>query len=468
MMALISSAVAEHSPVHDGGLALNDNMFHATMRVGSWIMALVDQILGWFNLGRESEFAAWIYLLVVFAISVGIGYILTLVVKIVVTVIHHRIKSDIYDNLYKWHFFSKLCHVITPIVFLILIQVALNDMHHTAMVLSRITGIYISIVLALAVSSLIDALWNHIDTRQNRKKLPLTGLVQLVKGVLWLLVIITDVAIIVDKSPASLLAGLGAFAAVLMLVFKDSILGVVAGVQLSENDSLHVGDWIKVDGTNANGTVAEVTLTTVKVMNFDKTVTSLPPYSLISGSFTNYRSMVESNTRRIMRSWMVDADSIVPLDDALKASIAAAPLMADYFKSTGKTAETNLGAFRAYLEMYLASNPHISHDDLCFVNALAQTSGGVPVQLYCFTNTSNWVEYEHIQSEVFEHVAVMMAKFNLYTFEDPSGRDTIVDGYMSNGRIPDNVLGVPYPFYMGSDTPENPGKQPASMAPKQG
>lgn len=457
MAAENTSTLVPHGMIPDMDLST------ATMRVESWIMSVVDYILGWFNLGRDSMMASWIYVLVVLLIAIGLGYIIKWVIQLIVSIAASKWHNDVYMRLYRSHFFSKSCRLLPPIMFLIMIQITMNTTHHLAVWLSRFTGIYISIVFALAVSTLIDVIWMHVNEQRNRKKLPLSGLVQLVKGILWLVVLIVDVAILVDKSPASLLAGLGAFAAVLMLVFKDSILGVVAGVQLSENDSLHVGDWIKVEGTDANGIVQEVTLTTVKVQNFDKTITSLPPYSLISGSFTNYRSMQESHTRRIQRSWMVDADTILPLDDALRQEISALPFMADYFKTNDK-AETNLGAFRAYLEMYLASNADISQDSTHFVCTLAQTNGGVPLQVYCFTSTSEWIKYEHIQSEVFEHVAIMMAKFHLCTFENASGRDTIVDGYMSNGRIPSGILGIPYPFYMGSDKPENPGEPPQSLS----
>lgn len=276
------------------------------------------------------------------------------------------------------------------------------------------------------------------------------------------------IAIILDKSPGTLFAGLGAFAAVLMLVFKDSILGVVAGVQLSENDSLHVGDWIKVDGTNADGTVMEVSLTHVKVLNWDKTITTLPPYNLVSGSFTNYRTMSESNTRRIQRSCMVDADSVVPTDDAMLDEFAKLPFMEEWItkkreqRAAGKvedvnnseglvdgSIETNLGVFRAYLRMYLDNNPHIDHSGglgYCFVTTLPQTSVGIPLQIYCFTNTSAWLEYEAIQSTIMEHISAMLYKFRLYTFENPTGRDTLLEGYLSPGKDPNSVFGVPYPF----------------------
>ncbi|MCM1452087.1 MAG: mechanosensitive ion channel family protein [Clostridium sp.] len=450
-------------------LIMADNVAGDTLRLGGMIMWLVYHILDFFGLAHDSAFTSWIYVAVVFALSFAIGYVVKLITIKIVDLIAQRYKNDVLDNLVRWRFFTKVSRVIPPIFFLIFMQLTLNTMHKAAVWLERITGIYISIVFAIALIGLIDAIWTHINTRQNQRRLPLNGLVQLLKVVIWGLVIITDIAIILDKSPLSLLAGLGAFAAVLMLIFKDSILGVVAGVQLSENDSLHVGDWIKVNGTDANGTVSEVSLTAVKVVNWDMTTTSLPPYSLVSGSFTNYRSMQESNTRRIMRSWMVDADSIVPLDDVIKSEISKLPFMADYFTSNADDPshpqETNLGAFRAYLEMYLAANKYISSDSTHFVTTLDQTNGGVPLQLYCFTSTSAWIDYEHIQAMVFEHVAVMMAKFRLYTFENESGRDTIVDGYMSNGRIPDGILGIPYPFYLGATSPDNPGAQPKATEP---
>lgn len=451
-----------------GNLIPATDMADDTLKLGGWIMYVVYHILDFFKLPHAGALTSWIYIGVVAAISFAIGYVVKWFIEWLMAKITQHYDGDMLHNLNHWKFFSKICRIIPPIFFLIFMQLTLNTMHSVAIWLERITFIYITIVLAIALIGLIDAIWNHIDTRQNQKKLPLNGLVQLLKVVIWILATITVAAIIVDKSPMSLLAGLGAFAAVLMLIFKDSILGVVAGVQLSENDSLHVGDWIKVSGTDANGTVTEVSLTTVKVLNWDMTTTSLPPYSLVSGSFTNYRSMQQSNTRRIMRSWMVDADSIVPLDDVMRAEIAKVPFMADYFANNDDTPsnpkETNLGAFRSYLEMYLASNKHISHESTRFVSTLEQTNGGVPLQLYCFTATSAWIDYEHIQSMVFEHVAVMMAKFRLYTFENESGRDTIVDGYMSNGRIPDGILGVPYPFYIGSTSPDNPGAQPKQQA----
>ena len=221
----------------------------------------------------------------------------------------------------------------------------------------------------------------------------------------------------------------------------------------------------------------EVSLTQVKILNWDKTVTTVPPYHLVSGSFTNYKNMQESHTRRISRSYNIDADSVVQTDDEMLAAYARIPLLKDWIdkkiqqRKDGKvqdagnpdglvdgSIDTNLGVFRAYLKLYLDSNPNISHApaDTCFVSTLAQTATGIPLQLYCFTATSAWTVYEAIQSQVFEHVAVMLYRFNLYTFENPTGRDTLLDGFMSPGKNPDVLFGIPYPFFNSSGTPQNP------------
>ncbi|MCM1066459.1 MAG: mechanosensitive ion channel family protein [Muribaculaceae bacterium] len=439
------------------------------------IMKVVDWILGVFGLSSHPTLVTVLYAAVVLGVSLVIGYITKWIVLGIVRMVGMHWKGDAYQTLVSVRFFHKLCRVIPALVFLILIQFALSSHNSLSGFLTKVTLIYVVYVTCVALSALIMAVWQHVDTRENKRKLPLKGLAQLVKGVVWIIAGIVVVAIVVDKSPGSLLAGLGAFAAVLMLIFKDSILGLVAGVQLSENDSLHVGDWIKVNGTDANGTVEEVTLTSVKVLNWDKTTTTLPPYSLISGSFTNYRSMQESNTRRICRSYMIDADSVLPATEAMLDNIRKVEFMDDYItrklaqKAAGKVADvenpeglvdgtidTNLGLFRAYIKMWLDANPHIAHDSDCFVSTLAQTAAGIPLQIYCFTATSKWFPYEGIQDVIFEHIAAMLRFFQLYTFENASGRDTVVDGYLSPGGDIDAVFGIPYPFFQNPDAPDSP------------
>lgn len=432
--------------------------------VAKFLMHVSYDILKFFHAENHKELFIFTYAVLVFVISFGIGLILQWIVVKISHKLGNRTNNDIYHNLVADKFFSRFFRLIPALLFLIFIQFTLASHSTLSDWLTRITIAYMVVIVAVALCSLANVAWIHIDNRENKRRLPLKGIVTLTKGIIYIVALIIVVALLVNKSPGSLLAGLGAFAAVLMLVFKDSILGVVAGVQLSENDSLHVGDWIKVG--DANGLVQEVTLTQVKVMNWDKTVTTLPPYSLISGGFTNYRTMQESGTRRVERSYLIDADSVAATTEAMLDEFAAIPLLKDWItqkraqKAAGKvedvfnsaglvdgSIETNLGVFRAYVALYLKQHPNVCQTpdamNVQFVSTLPQTGAGIPLQLYFFTSTSKWVEYEAINAGIFEHIAVMLYRFKLYTFEYPTGRDTILEGYINPSHTPDPVLGIP-------------------------
>ena len=454
----------------------------STYAVARLLMNLSSWLIKTLHLPKTDDVFVVVYALVVFAVAFAAGWIVKTICVFILRHISFKNKLSLYDILVGKHFFIKLCNVIPPLLFVILIQFTLYTHVTLASWLTRVSWVYMSIVLARSLCTLADGIWEHIDMNENKKRLPLHGIVQIIKIILWLITIIICCAVLVNKSPASLLAGIGAFAAVLMLIFKDSILGVVAGVQLAQNDSLHVGDWIVVPNSNANGTVTEVSLTAVKVTNWDLTVTTVAPYTLITNGFTNYRNMQLSDTRRIQRAYMIDADSVVETTDEMLKEFHEIPLMGEWIdgklkqKAAGKeydvnnpdglvdgTIDTNLGMFRAYIRMYLANNSDISQTSTCFVTTLAQTSAGIPLQVYCFTSTSSWLPYEGIMASVFEHLAVMMHRFHLYTFENPSGRDTIVDGYLSPGKNPEFVTGMPYPFFRKTSTPMNPGMPPAGL-----
>ena len=387
-------------------------------------------------------------------------------------------------DIFKRNLIRNLLLLVPGIVIYNLIGVIFKKDPATAAILDRVVIIYIIIIMILVCNSILMAVSDAYGKSGKNRNIPLKGLFQALQVVVYFIGGIIIIAVLLNKSPSVLLTGLGASAAVLMLVFKDSILGVVAGVQLAENDSLHVGDWIAVPGTNANGTVQEVSLTAVKVLNWDKTTTTLPPYSLISGGFTNYRTMQRSNTRLICRSYMIDADSLLPATPEMLEAVRKLPFMdawvgkkleqraagrdADVDNPEGLvdgTIDTNLGLFRAYFKMWLDASPLISHESDCFVSTLPQTPTGIPFQVYCFTATSKWFPYEASQDTVFEHLAAMLSKFQLYTFENPSGRDTIVDGYLSPGGKIDDVFGVPYPFFQSPDAPDSPAS--TSVAPRQ-
>lgn len=459
----------EHANHIQHGEVVGLHLSHTTEESSYYIAKLLMKCVYWFLdiLGLEHHPTLFIilYATLVFLIAWGIGIVVKWILITILNKIGPHVKNNFYQYLVSHHFFTKLCRIVPPLLFLIFIQFTLNDRQSLAAWLSRFTWVYIVVVFSSTFATLADVIWDNVNDRANKKKLPLNGVVQLIKLLIWIVALIVIFGILLDKSPASMLAGLGAFSAVLMLVFKDNILGVVAGVQLAQNDSLHEGDWIAPNGSDANGTVVGVSLTAIKIQNWDKTISTIPPYNLISQGFRNYRSMQLSNTRRIQRSYMIDADSIVAATDEMLAEFAKIPLLKDWIekkieqRNAGKvenvnnsaglvdgTIDTNLGVFRAYVRLYLDANPHISHSDDCFVTTLAQAATGVPLQIYCFTSTSKWFPYEAIQASVFEHVAVMLYQFKLYTFEYPTGRDTIIEGFVP-GKHPDDIFGMPYHLY---------------------
>lgn len=466
------------------GLHLSSTTEESTYFIARILMKCVYWFLDLFGFEHHSTLFLLLYAILVFLVAWGVGMLVKWLMVYILNKIGPHVKSDFYQYLVDHHFFTKVCNIIPPIIFLILIQFTLNGKESLASWLTRLTWIYIVFTLCRTLTTLADVVWTNINNRANKRHLPLNGVVQLVKMIMWIVGVIVVFGILFNRSPGSMLAGLGAFSAVLMLVFKDNILGVVAGVQLAENDSLHVGDWIVPNGSDANGTVVEVGLTAIKIENWDKTISTIPPYSLISSGFKSYRNMQQSHTRRIQRCYMIDADSVVATDDAMLAEFTQIPLLKEWIekkieqRNAGKvedvsnsagladgSIDTNLGIMRAYVKIYLDNNPSISHDDDCFVNTLAQTAAGIPLQVYCFTATSSWIPYEGIQSTVFEHIAVMLYRFHLYTFENPSGRDTIVDGYLSPGKDPEYIWGLPYPFFTDSGTPGKPGMPPKGLYP---
>ena len=259
---------------------------------------------------------------------------------------------------------------------------------------------------------------------------------------LCLIYIIIIISILINQSPMVLLTGLGASAAILMLVFKDSIMGFVSGIQLSANNMLKVGDWITMPKYGADGTVIEVTLNTVKVRNFDNTITTIPPYLLISDSFQNWQGMQESGGRRVKRSINIDMTSVRFCTPEMLEKYRKIQLLANYVDETEKVVEeynkehdidnsvlvngrrqTNLGVFRAYLTNYLRSLPTVNQDMTCMVRQLQPTETGIPLELYFFSANKVWVAYEGIQADVFDHVLAIIPEFGLRVFQNPSGED---------------------------------------------
>jgi small-conductance mechanosensitive channel len=250
------------------------------------------------------------------------------------------------------------------------------------------------------------------------KKHPLQGLVQGLKVVIYFVGGIIIVAILINKSPTVLLTGLGASAAVLMLIFKDSILGFVAGVQLSQNDMIKLGDWIQMPDGTANGTVEEITLNTVKIRNWDNTLTMIPPYTLVSTPFRNWRGMQESGGRRVDKEIFIDLTSLVVLSSETVQSICSKePVMSGYVPHTIET--TNVQMYRVYIERYLRNNPEVNQSLDLIITQKEVTPYGLPIEVYFFLNDKSWASYEKKQSDIFDHLMTMAAEFGLKLYQRP-------------------------------------------------
>ena len=282
-------------------------------------------------------------------------------------------------------------------------------------ILGRIDIVYLTIVGVMICNSLLMIFldyYSHTDKSRNR---PLKALVQAVQVVLVFVGAIVCIAVLIDKSPKALLTGLGASAAVLMLVFKDSILGFVAGVQLSQNNMIRIGDWVQMPDSSANGTVEEITLNTVKVRNWDNTITTIPPYTLVSTPFKNWRGMQESGGRRVDKMLYLDMRSIeVCTPDMLGDIRKNIPLMKDYKASD---MPTNSQLYRVYIEKYLRSHPVVAQDLDLIIAQRQPGQFGLPIEVYFFLTDKVWNEFETIQSDIFDHLIAMSSEFGLKMYQ---------------------------------------------------
>ena len=310
-----------------------------------------------------------------------------------------------------------LVHTIPGILVYALLPLAFIRGKGLLLLSQKICAVYIVFALLLAINGFILVFLDMYNMRQVNKNRPIKGFMQVLQVLLFFIGGIVIIAILIGKSPASLFAGLGASAAILMLVFKDTILGFVAGIQLSANDMLRPGDWITVPGSNANGIVQEITLNTVKIQNFDNTISTIPPYTLVSASFQNWRGMVESGGRRVMKSIFLDLNTIkFCTPDMLNTFRKEIPLLADYKPDEGVT-PTNSQMFRVYVEKYLTSLPVVNTDLDLIISQLQSTEYGVPIQIYFFSRNKIWKEYERIQSDIFDHFFAMVPKFQLKVYQ---------------------------------------------------
>ena len=286
--------------------------------------------------------------------------------------------------------------------------------------LHRADIIYMLIVIIMILNAVLFCFLDFYSTTDKNKKHPLQGLVQALQVILYFVGGIIIVAILIDKSPTVLLTGLGASAAVLMLIFKDSILGFVAGVQLSQNNMVRIGDWIQMTDGSANGTVEEITLNTVKVRNWDNTITMIPPYTLVSIPFKNWRGMQESGGRRADKCIYIDLNSLMVCTEEMIERIRRdLPLMAESKEDNAKDILTNIQLYRLYIERYLRHNPDVNQSLDIIVTQKEATPFGLPIEVYFFTKEKAWAIYEKKQSDVFDHLMTIAPDFGLRIYQRP-------------------------------------------------
>lgn len=302
-----------------------------------------------------------------------------------------------------------------------------------------VLNLLLVIVVTLLISAVIDFIQSLWDRTLLSEKFSAKGLIQAAKLLLYSFGAIFFLSILIGKSPLYFLSGIGALTAVLLLVFKDPLMGLIAGIQVSTNDLIRIGDWIEMPSHDANGTVKDISLTTLKVENWNQTISSIPMQSLITSSYKNWRNMSGSGGRRIKRSIIIDTNSLDFLDDNLSRKLESIPLIKDYIKEKLKEIEnynsgdlkklkiqrrlTNIGIFRKYCLEYLKSNPQINSDMTLIVRQLEPTEIGIPLEIWTYSNTTDWIDYEGIQSDVFDHLFSILKTFNLRAYQRPNGRD---------------------------------------------
>ena len=409
--------------------------------VDEWMYGVLRE-LG-FSVETADVWDRWVVLGFIVAIAFvsdfGCRQLLLRVVKRIVA----RTKATWDDILFEDRVLRRLCHIVPPVLIYFLLPLAFPPESGMVAFVLKLLLIYVIAVVLRFVNAFLKALHDVADQKEELQGKPLKGLMQTGQVIAFFVCIILIISILIDKSPARLLAGLGASAAILMLVFKDSIMGLVSGIQLTANDMLHVGDWISMSKYGVNGRVTEVTLNTVKVRNWDNTIVTVPPYLLISDSFQNWRPMQDSGGRRVMRSVNIDMNSVRFCTPEMLDRFRKIRLLKDYIDETERLIaesneqagvendpepvnglhQTNLGVFRAYLERYLRSLAGINQEMMLMVRQLQPTEKGLPVELYFFSKVTEWTVYEKVQADVFDHVLAVIPEFGLRVFQNPAGSD---------------------------------------------
>jgi miniconductance mechanosensitive channel len=379
-------------------------------------------------------------------VIVAVAFVLNLIAKQIIVraviAIIRRSKTSWDDVLIEHNVFKRISHFVPAIAINSLAQFFFADSEKFVYVLEMGVNIYLILIFIWVIDSFLNAVLDLYNRTNKAKRVPLKGFLQAVKLVIYLIGIIIILSIAFGKSPIYFFSGLGAVTAVLLLVFKDAILGFVAGIQISVNNMVQVGDWIEMPKSGADGDVIDVTLTTVKIQNWDKTISTVPTYTLISDSFKNWRGMSEAGGRRIKRSINLDMNSVRFADGELMDKFKRFELLKPYLDSkleevheynSSKQSDmnelingrhlTNVGTFRAYCLAYLREHEQIHQDMTLLVRQLQPNPEGLPIEIYVFSKDTRWAFYEDIQADIFDHLLAVIPEFQLKVYQKPSGKD---------------------------------------------
>lgn len=383
---------------------------------------------------------SWLYqltsLLVLFVVAWISLRIMRLVFHGKITKLIISSKNTWDDELHKHRFFRRCGHIVPALLIYILSSVLLEESENTLVFVQKAMLIYMLLAAVAAGNALFNTIEDIYNASDFAKRAPITGFVQVGKLLLVIVAVLLIIASLLDKSPLLLLSGLGAVTAILLLLFRDTILGFVAGIQIAANRMVNTGDWIELPKHGADGEVLEVGLTTVKIRNWDNTISTVPTYALITDPVKNWRGMSESGGRRIKRSIMLDVQSIKFCDANTLEEFKKIRYISDYIEEKKRELSefhqaqnideqdllnsrrlTNLGTFRAYTRAYLQNHPQINQELTLIVRQLRPTELGLPIEIYCFSSDKNWVAYEGIQADIFDHLFAMLPIFGLRAYQ---------------------------------------------------
>ncbi|MBI34573.1 MAG: mechanosensitive ion channel protein MscS [Flavobacteriales bacterium] len=409
---------------------------------GNSYSSVIDNLLQ--SIGLEGSSLHLVKMIVISISLIVFCFIADLIARKTILVIIERIikktKNTWDDVLIEQKVFKHVAHIVPAVLIGVLAPVLYEGHPDWILGLEKISEIYLTIAFILTIVAFFKAFQFYLESRPFLKGKPLDSYMQLIRLIIYILGGIYIISILVDKSPMGIFSALGAMSVVLMLVFKDTILGFVGSIQIAANDMVKIGDWVEFPKFGADGNVIEIKLQTVKVQNWDKTITTIPTYSFVSDAFKNWRGMTESGGRRIKRAISIDMNSVKFCNEKLLEKLEKIDLLKDYLKekrkeisnyNSGKDASipanirqlTNLGSFRAYLEKYLDNNPEISKEMTFLVRQLAPNEKGIPIEVYVFSSEQRWANYEAIQADIFDHMIAVLPEFELNVFQVPSGND---------------------------------------------